>query len=103
MCRRSTTRELRDDLVILVFLFVVKVGFHEFPVAFIEVLKAGKGRADDKQVAVFEREDLRDGDGKRVGKIGLAAVECDLVEAARERRFLLALASPAKRTVFSSK
>jgi len=31
------------------------------------------------------------GDGKRVGKIGLAAVECDLVEAARERWFLFPL------------
>ena len=76
--------QLGDDLVVLVLFFAVEIGLGVFFVALVEVFKAGEGRADGEQVAVPEREDLGHGDGEGVGKLGIAAVERDLIEAARE-------------------
>ena len=83
--------ELLDDLIVLVFLLVIKVGLDKLFVALVEFLKAREGRANGEQIAARQGIDGGHGNGEGESKLRLAAVERDPIKAALERGLLLAL------------
>ena len=88
--------ELLDDLIVLVFLLVIKVGLDKLFVALVEFLKAREGRANGEQIAARKRIDGGHGNGEGEGKLRLAAVERDPIKAALERGLLFPFAVARK-------